>query len=111
MSRRVYCVECLNFVNALSTHAPGLLFQDARFASIVVPWLEGLLGTTDTLRESTVSSSTMGASLLSGLTGVNMSAFSRLTPGDAGMRYSRTVQHAAVACFVVCQNEMRRLQF
>ena len=68
------------------------------------------LGTTDTLRESTVSSSTMGASLLSGLTGVNMSAFSRLTPGDAGCDIQGRYNMLQLLVFVVCQKEMRRLQ-
>ena len=93
-------IECLRFVNSLSSHVPTLLFRDRRFATIVLPWVEGLLSGSDgfDLDASSQFPSKMGASLLASITGINRSAFSRLGPGDAGMRHSRAVQHAAIDC-------------
>ena len=39
----IVMIEAMHFIHLLATHYPKLLFHDTRFATLVVPWLDGVL--------------------------------------------------------------------
>jgi hypothetical protein len=94
----IVMVEALRFVHLIATHYPKMLLHDTRFATLVVPWLDGVLyddaddfGEDDQKSIDTIQGYSMP--LLSGITNTSVTSYSQ-----PRARHGKEVQRLAVQC-------------